>query len=185
MKKIPTIFKRNPENPRELLNEPHPDCLWVFNGEGVARRKYDGTCAMIDCGKYYRRHTIQKNQNQTGRPDFIEVDYDPVTGKRYGWREIDKYDPDSRWHMEALNNMPISAMRDGTYEVIGENIRNNAENIKGHLLVPHRGTESYMIDTDFNNLSKWLFNVDIEGLVFHHPDGRMGKIKKRDLGLAR
>ncbi len=47
MKKIPTMFIRNPENMRELLNEHHPDCGWVFAGEGVATRKYDGTCCKI------------------------------------------------------------------------------------------------------------------------------------------
>lgn len=48
MKKIPTIFKRNPENMRELLNEPQPDCLWVFSGEGVATRKdVDGRMGKI------------------------------------------------------------------------------------------------------------------------------------------
>jgi len=32
---------------------------------------------------------------------------------------------------------------------------------------------------------EWLKGRDIEGLVFHHPDGRMAKIKKRDFGLKR
>jgi hypothetical protein len=27
--------------------------------------------------------------------------------------------------------------------------------------------------------------IDIEGLVFHHPDGRMAKIKLRDFGMKR
>ena len=35
MNKIPTIFKRNPENMSELLNEQNPECLWVFEGKGV------------------------------------------------------------------------------------------------------------------------------------------------------
>ena len=32
MKKIPTIFKRNHDNMRGILNESHPDCEWVFDG---------------------------------------------------------------------------------------------------------------------------------------------------------
>jgi hypothetical protein len=34
-------------------------------------------------------------------------------------------------------------------------------------------------------LREWLLDRDIEGLVFHHPDGRMAKIKLRDFGLKR
>ena len=52
MKKIPTIFKRNPGNMRELFNEPNPFCQWVFAGEGAATQKYDGTCVNIKDGKY-------------------------------------------------------------------------------------------------------------------------------------
>jgi len=55
MKKIPTIFKRNPENMKEILPEQHPDCGWVFDGEGVPTRKYDGTCCRVKDGKLWKR----------------------------------------------------------------------------------------------------------------------------------
>jgi len=42
MKKIPTIFKRNPDRMQEIMPEQHPDCGWVFDGEGAPTRKYDG-----------------------------------------------------------------------------------------------------------------------------------------------
>ncbi|KKL64937.1 hypothetical protein LCGC14_2159940 [marine sediment metagenome] len=35
MKKIPTIFKRNPDNLRELLNDPHPETVFGFLQVGV------------------------------------------------------------------------------------------------------------------------------------------------------
>lgn len=38
---------------------------------------------------------------------------------------------------------------------------------------------------DFDGLRAWLDGKDIEGIVFHHPDGRMAKIKLRDFGLRR
>lgn len=41
MKKIPTMFLRDQLHPSVLLDIPHPDCLWVFRGEGRATRKYD------------------------------------------------------------------------------------------------------------------------------------------------
>jgi len=53
MKKIPTIFERNPENMREILTKPNKGCGWVFKGEGVATRKYDGTCVLIESDGSY------------------------------------------------------------------------------------------------------------------------------------
>jgi hypothetical protein len=38
---------------------------------------------------------------------------------------------------------------------------------------------------DFDGLRTWLAGKDIEGIVWHHPDGRMAKIKLRDFGLKR
>jgi len=60
MKKIPTIFKRNPENMKYILRDPHPDCLWVFEGEGIATRMYDGICVAIINGQYVKRREIKK-----------------------------------------------------------------------------------------------------------------------------
>jgi hypothetical protein len=37
----------------------------------------------------------------------------------------------------------------------------------------------------FDALREYLKPQDIEGIVWHHPDGRMAKIKKRDFGLKR
>ena len=39
--------------------------------------------------------------------------------------------------------------------------------------------------TDFDGLKLYLEHRDIEGIVWHHPDGRMVKIKKRDFGFRR
>jgi hypothetical protein len=38
---------------------------------------------------------------------------------------------------------------------------------------------------DFENLKTYLEVVDIEGIVFHHPDGRMCKLRKSDFGIKR
>jgi hypothetical protein len=37
----------------------------------------------------------------------------------------------------------------------------------------------------FEGLRTWLAENDVEGIVWHHPDGRMAKIKARDFGLKR
>lgn len=180
MKKIPTIFKRNPDRMQEILNEQHPDCAWVFDGEGVATRKYDGTCCRIKDGKLWKRRELKKGKP---RPEGFELaDYDEVTGKTVGWVLIDDEKAD-RWHMEAFGdgNWP-----DGTYELCGPKVQGNPEGFEEHVLVPHSEATQYdNVPRTFDGLRDFLETMDIEGLVFHHPDGRMAKIKKRDFGQRR
>jgi hypothetical protein len=180
MKKIPTIFKRNPENMREVTADVHPDCQWVFQGEGVATRKYDGTCVKIEEGKCWKRREVKKDK----RPPvgFIEVEFDVHTGKRVGWVEVDPSAKEDRWHMEAFD----PDLLDGTYELVGPKVQGNPERYVTHVLVKHSEAERYQdVPRSLDGLKEWLADKDIEGLVFHHPDGRMGKIKKRDFGLER
>ena len=48
MKKIPTIFERDWDGDRSrVLPIPVAEADWVFAGEGVATRKYDGTACLI------------------------------------------------------------------------------------------------------------------------------------------
>lgn len=180
MKKIPTIFKRNPDNMREILPEPHKDCAWVFTGEGVATRKYDGTCCLIEGGKLYKRREIK-----VGAPvpaDFVQADADEVTGKIVGWVPVDAASTEDRWHMAAFKD----GMADGTYELLGPKIQGNPEGLAEHVLLRHSEAEQFAgVPRTFDGLREWMANKDIEGLVFHHPDGRMAKIKKRDYGHKR
>lgn len=182
MKKIPTIFKRNPNNMNRLSNQPHPDCEWVFNGQGVATRKYDGTCCLVQNGILFKRREVKKGK---AIPDkFIEADYDEVTGKRVGWMPCSVDDNSDAYHFEAFRG--ISYLDDGTYELVGPKIQGNPEGKEIHTLIPHSQAEQYLdAPTDFVALAEWLTHKDIEGLVWHHPDGRMAKIKKRDFGLNR
>ena len=182
MRKIPTMFKRNPENMRYILNEPHPDCLWVFNGEGIATRKYDGTCVAIIEGSYFKRREVKKGKNA---PDnFIEVMYDLNTGKRVGWVPVSNTDPQDKYHREAYDKL-INKL-DGTYELCGPKVQGNPERFEDHVLIPHAETEVFKdCPREFADLKEWFVGKDIEGIVFHHPDGRMAKIKKRDFGLTR
>lgn len=180
MKKIPTIFKRNLEKLSQILNEPHPDCDWVFKGEGIATRKYDGTCCLIKRGQLYKRREVKK-----GKPipdDFVEADYASITEKRVGWVPI--VVAEDKWHWEALRNTGF--LQDGAYELIGPKVQGNPEKCEHHILVPHRNTQQFPdVPTDFLQLGVWLKNKDIEGIVWHHRDGRMAKIKKKDFGLKR
>ena len=121
MKKIPTIFKRNPENRSELLDIPDPDCLWVFEGEGVATRKYDGTCVKIEKGSYYKRREVKPGKSAPEK--FIEEQFDETTGKRVGWILVDPNSKEDCWHIEAFSDR----LSDGTYELVGPKVQGNPE----------------------------------------------------------
>jgi hypothetical protein len=180
MRKIPTIFKRNPENMREILDEPHPDCQWVFDNEGIATRKYDGTCVKIVDGNYFKRREVKKGKKVP--PNFIEEQFDENTSKRVGWVPVDPNQKENKYHMEAFDPL----LSNGTYELVGPKIQGNPECFEKHTLVWHSTAKSFNdVPRSFDGIRDWLYSVNIEGLVFHHPDGRMGKIKKRDFGQKR
>lgn len=198
MQKIPTLLRRDPENPRTVLPEVTPGCEWVFAGEGVARRKYDGTCVMLDeQGQWWNRREIRAGKEVPA--DAIDLGEDPNTGKHM------VYVPNSPAGFQAFLREAIanyrSDPRPGTYELCGPKIDTragqNPEGLDSYKLFRH--DEAPTIDfidwrTDLNDDYKdgyfgWLFVIITamayqygwEGVVWHHPDGRMAKLKARDL----
>jgi hypothetical protein len=69
--------------------------------------------------------------------------------------------------------------------LLGEKIQGNPEKVAGHVLLKHSDAEVLDCPRGFDQIKDWLKDKDIEGIVFHHPDGRMAKIKKRDFGHLR
>jgi len=164
---------------REILNVPHPDCEWVFQGEGAATRKYDGTCVKIENGKYFKRREVKKGKSVP--IDFIEEMEDSTTGKRVGWIPVEDI-PENKYHIEAFDG----SLPDGTYELVGPKIQGNPEKYERHTLILHDSADRFHnVPRDIEGLREWLRDKDIEGIVFHNQDGRMGKIKKRDFGQKR
>lgn len=178
MRKMPTIFNRSYRaGIVRVINMQHPKCDWVFNGEGVATRKWDGTCCMIKNGEYFKRRTLKKNIEPP--IFFILEDSDPITGKRFGWVPVTEED---KWHMEADRD----GLSDGTYELMGPKIQGNPEGYDGYVLVNHLhcGTYNVILRT-FDGIREFMKDKDIEGLVFHRDNGQMAKIKKSDYGIER
>jgi hypothetical protein len=184
MKKIPTMFERDWNGDRSrVLPQVHEGCEWVLAGEGTATRKLDGTCCMIRDGKLYKRQEFKSGQPIPD--DFEEAGFDAETGKQVGWRPVGD-GPEDKWHREGFTNLVDKA--DGTYELVGPHVQKNLENYEREILVPHTVAAlalSHNPPRDFDGLKIYLENKDIEGIVFHHSDGRMAKIKKRDFGLKR
>jgi hypothetical protein len=181
MKKIPTLFERDWNGDRSrVVNQVHAGCEWVLAGEGEATRKYDGTCCMVRDGKLYKRRELRKGD--VPPPLFEAAGHDEETGKTVGWVPCD-IGADDRWHMEAFEGQNWA---DGTYELVGPKVQGNPEQSAKHRLVPHSQAEVFPdVPRTFDGLRTWLQDRDIEGLVFHHADGRMAKIKLRDFGFKR
>lgn len=186
MKKIPTLFKRDmTTRPAYVIDEVTPGCEWVLKGEGAPTVKYDGTCCMIsEDGEFFKRREIKRGKQSP--PDFVEEDFDEVTGKRVGWVPVGD-GPEDVYHMEAFNSM--TAVKDHwTYELMGPKIQGNPNGFTDHILVPHgmNSIGALTIET-FEDVKKALENdvTGMEGIVWWHPDGRKVKIKKKDYQLER
>lgn len=177
MQKIPTLFLRDPDvNFRYVWCETHPDCQWVIDGEGAPTRKLDGTCVLLRGDRVFKRREVKRGKPE---PDGFElVETDAATGKSVGWVEVGD-GPDDKWHREAVSNM-IGLIEDGTYELCGPKVQGNPEGYPVHTLVRHGAIGLDDVPRSFRALSGWLHDRLYEGVVWHHPDGRMAKIKKKD-----
>lgn len=186
MRKIPTLFLRDPENMARVTTEVHPDCQWVMDGEGVPTRKYDGTCVMLDAeGRWWGRREVK-----CGKPaprGFVEVDHDDATGKSVGWEPIEQtpfykafqsVDRDDVFGLKPHSYVP------GTYELCGPKINGNPEGYDHHVLIRHADAETTVIGVlnpvTVRNAVLILAELGWEGIVWHHPDGRAAKLKARD-----
>ena len=182
MNKIPTVFVRDEAtNRKHVKDEVTPGCEWVLSGEGEATRKYDGTCCMVRSGVLYRRQEITDQQLvEKGAPEGWElVERDVVTAKNVGWVPVGD-GPNDVWH----RSVPIPA-EDGTYELVGPKVQGNPEGYTTHHLIAHADAEVFDdVPRDFDGLRAWLLAHPYEGIVWHHPDGRMAKLKRRDFPAA-
>ena len=182
MKKIISLFVRNYET-RLVYDMIVPGAEWVVQGEGIATRKWDGTCCMIENGKFYKRYDRKKNKKtgeyKSSPAEWVPAqDPDPITGHYPGWVPVGT-GPEDKWCVEAFD----PSLPDGTYELCGPKIQGNPEQFEKHKLIPH-GNEILDAPRTFDELKSWFVDKNIEGIVWHHPDGRMVKIKKKDFGVV-
>lgn len=183
MKKIVSLFQRNYDGDRLVRDEIVPGAEWVANGEGVATRKYDGTCCMVRGGVLFKRYDAKRGKEPPY--GFIAAqEPDPVTGHWPGWIEVGNGSED-RWFRDACPKWPICDKPDGTYELCGPKVQGNPERLATHCLIRHGAALVNDAPRDFVSLRSFLSDGRIEGIVWHHPDGRMVKIKAKDFGIKR
>ena len=186
MKKIPTIYLRDWDgDPKYVTQEPDPACDWVFAGEGKPTRKYDGTCVRFDGERWWARREVKP-----GKPEpagFELADEDAETGKRIGWEPADGTGF-HRFLLEAAGPEPADWLP-GTYELCGPKINRNPEGYPKHLLVRHDSAAPIEVSAltweAIRAVVLALADAEgVEGIVWHHDDGRMAKIKARDFRRA-
>ena len=184
MKKIISLFQRNYDGDRLIRDEVVPGAEWVLAGEGVATRKFDGIAAMVRDGKVFKRYDAKNGKTP---PAGFEPTQEPdaVTGHWPGWVPVSD-GPQDKWLREAYRAscLPEDELADGTYEACGPHFQGNAERLDKDQLIPH-GCLIVNAPRHFGSLREWLAVNPIEGIVWHHRDGRMVKIKAKDFGIKR
>lgn len=181
MKKIPSLFQRNYDGDRQVRNEVVPGCEWVIAGDGVGTRKWDGTSCLVQDGQLFKRYDAKRLGNEPA--GFIPAaDPDPANKHYLGWVPVSD-SPSDQYHREAWASFDGP---DGTYELIGPKVQGGVEGVPAHVLKRHGADVIDVANRTFDSLYHWLANYpNVEGFVFHHPDGRMAKVKAKDFGIVR
>jgi len=208
VKKIQSLFIRNYDGDRLVRDEVVPGAEWVLAGEGVPTEMFDGTCCMVRDGMLFKRYDRKPNKaarrkraqkNDWGdlwrQEDFKAAPEgwepaEPVpnthTGHWPGWVPVTD-SPADRWHVEAWKNTAGEEVPDRTYELVGPRVQGNPHSERAHRLQYHGAPAPVLYGVGeprtFDDIRRYLSEVEIEGIVWHHPDGRMAKIKRKDFGL--
>ena len=189
MNKIPTMFQRSQENRWLVIPVITPGCEWVTDGEGYTFEKLDGMNVRItvrngDAVRLEKRRNPSKPQKRAGILDPWYVDT--------------MADEDKHLYT-AYRNTITGLWPDGEHccEAIGPKIQGNPLDLAEPTCVPVdlRATPDNALDVprkpkdlcvyveDMTSVFTGTRRVLAEGIVFHHPDGRRAKIKRKDFGF--
>jgi hypothetical protein len=181
MKKIKTIFVRDPNNLRIVLAEWQEECTWVLYGEGWATEKIDGSACLVKDGVLYKRHHLKSVKPKPS--GWIHWDFDDSIEGGHGWMPVVFGQPENACHEEAWKQYD-NKLQEGTYELVGPKIQRNPYGLTAHALWRHGAELLPNAPREYAGLGEWFWkNRPMEGIVWHHEDGRMAKIKRRDFGL--
>ncbi|MCZ2524140.1 RNA ligase family protein [Streptomyces sp. NPDC059506] len=182
MEKIPTLFER--DSRFRVVDRPRAECAWVFEGEGTPTEKLDGTNVRITVRsgllvRVEKRRNPSKSQKLQGIVDGWYVDTDEQAAE-------------DKWILAAARNTDVSGWPDGEHpcEALGPRIQGNPLALDDHLCVPFNlEVPAYRdVPRSYTGLRDFLAELEsryapghlAEGIVFHHPDGRRAKIKRKD-----
>ncbi|WP_214414567.1 hypothetical protein [Sphaerisporangium fuscum] len=186
MEKIPTLFER--DDRFHVVDRPRAECAWVFDGEGTPTEKLDGTNIRLTTRsgllvRVEKRRNPTKAQKGQGIVDGWYVDTDDSSAE-------------DKWILAAARNTDVTGWPDGEHpcEALGPRIQGNPLGLEEHLCVPFNlHVPAYQdVPRTYAGLRDFLMELEsrfspgrpAEGIVFHHPDGRRAKIKRRDFPLS-
>lgn len=187
MEKIPTLFER--DDRFRVVDRPKAECAWVFEGEGVGTEKLDGTNIRLTVRsgllvRVEKRRNPTKAQKQQGIVDGWYVD-------------ADEFSPQDKWIYVAARATDVSGWPDGEHpcEALGPHIQGNPLGLDEATCIPFntRAPSYEDVPRTYDGLRAYLAELDsryspghlAEGVVFHHPDGRRAKIKRKDFASVR
>lgn len=185
MKKITTLFKKDPNNLARVISEVNPENSWVMEGQGIATRKFDGTAAAIIDGELYKRYDVKTGKQVPANAIPCQPP-DSITGHWPHWVKCERERAEDKFFFEGFDQLQNKT--DGTYELVGPKVQGNPEKFASNTLVLHGSVTLEVPALEFEVLRQWLMRTDndIEGVVFHHKsDGRMCKLRKADFGIKR
>lgn len=185
MRKIKTIFDRNWDTNRKVNSTIAVD----FNfDEAIATEKLDGMNIRVTIRngtlvRLEKRRNPSKVQKQNGITEPWYVDANESASQ-------------DKWLFDATQNTDFSEVPDGEWsaEAIGKNIQGNPlllENNRVFIFSLPDWKERIIlkdVPCHFDELKEYLDkqkslignNAPIEGIVWHHPNGDMVKIKRKD-----
>jgi hypothetical protein len=140
---------------------------------------------MVMDGRLWKRYDCKAGR--TAPEDWRPIQPKPDdNGHWMGWAPLTEHD---KWHWEAWERMSqpgdVSPVPVGTYELCGPKVGVNAEGFDFHVLIKH---DSFPMPPNClfdDHLTIWgqLEFFPYEGVVWHHPEGQMCKVKRTDFGL--
>lgn len=188
MKKIPTLFVRNPENMKLVTQKVNPECSWLFDSSNAffSSIKKDGTNVSVlihdgKCTTVFKRRNPTREQKALGdEPEYIFANRDDK-GDQYIFAAVDATD--------------FSSWPEGDYscEALGPKIQGGIES-NVPCLYPFSWSPD-LIDNDklfkdgvisFDSIKDYLEKNEMEGIVFEEEvddNHRYAKIKRRDFGF--
>lgn len=180
MEKIPTIFDRDWEGNRGIVNKP----LFQIPSGAVATEKLDGTNVRITV----RNSTVVRAEKRRN-PDKIQK-HKGITEPWY--IDADENDTQDKWIFDGIKNTNFYDIRDGEWsgELVGANIQGNPLGLDGNeIMFFSLGLAPEFKDapTSYDKLKVWLPAQEslygegkIEGVVWWHNGKPIGKIKTKD-----
>lgn len=132
---------------------------------------------MFDGAEWWARREVKPGKQAP--ENFQPVEHDETTGKTVGWEPMSQ-SAFAKWHGAAWASAEWPADHNGNPEGFDRHVlirHADAEQIQSGWYSDYEGKPGTTYDGLRSLLSK---SFPFEGIVWHHPDGRMAKLKRRD-----